>query len=1001
METPIQITCSFIYNLIVNHTDCKHKTKCVRYLIYTVLFWFLTSIQIVQAQTPSVTPGIPIQFSAEILYYTNNDSQTTTQTTSCPNSNFSQGTFANWQGYYGIFSNPGQNIGFVTLPPNERHLIISAPGTIDPYGTTSAGTATLTTVFPGESYSARLGNPAAGAQAERLTYNITIGPQNNLFIYRYAAVLNDAGHPPNQQPSFEMNIIDQATGQQFDPLCGYFYVSAQPGLPGWYMSAQVANGAPVYWNNWTTVGLAFNMSDYGKNLTIIFTTKDCQSAGHFGYAYISAFCSAVSVSTQGCDGSGQVILAAPSGFATYKWTGPICGTCSPTVVYGQTLAITNAHTGDNYSLDLTSLNGCQVNQIMTTISLPAVNANFIPMINCNGYSGFFTDLSASTIQSQPITNRTWDFGDGSTTSTTSISVQHTYAISGTYTVTLTATTQNGCSGTATQTVIIDPYLNKPVANFTNSSGPIPDNCLYNPVSFDGSSSLPKPPYNPENISILYYEWNFGDPGSGSNNLVNSGANPLVTHIFSSSGTYTVILTVTNSKYCTDTYTQAVIIDNSLPSASFSNTIVCLGETTHFTSASFTPIGNIIQLEWQFGDGSLTVSYNPIEIISHAYPAPGTYIASLRVTNSNNCISGYFTKEVLVTPALFPVSILIAPSANPVCLGNSVTLNAFPNNGGSSPDYQWKVNGLDTGPNFPVFTYAPANNDVVTCVMTSDATCISGNPATSNTITMEVHPPPIILGSDSVYLNSTDNIYSTQSGMTLYDWMVSSGGLITSGAGTATIVVTWNIPGNQEVAVNYTYSDGCAASAPTFLPVMVIPPQVPVQYAVTNVTVGSGQIPCYNATQTIIVAGNGTVFNVQSGGNATMIAGQNIKYLPTTIVQSGGYLWGYIAPTGPWCSTLSMPAYAMGEDEIPGSMQQSFFKVYPNPTNGSFILELTGEPSVESVTVDIYGIWGRKVMSAGINGEIKHAFSLSDRPAGIYFIRVISGEKAETIKIIKQ
>jgi hypothetical protein len=92
---------------------------------------------------------------------------------------------------------------------------------------------------------------------------------------------------------------------------------------------------------------------------------------------------------------------------------------------------------------------------------------------------------------------------------------------------------------------------------------------------------------------------------------------------------------------------------------------------------------------------------------------------------------------------------------------------------------------------------------------------------------------------------------------------------------------------------------------------------------------------------------------------------------------------------------------VGEDEIPGIMQQSFFKVYPNPTNGKFILELTGEPSDESVTMDIYGIWGEKVLSAGINGERKHEFSLSDRPAGIFFIRVISGEKAETVKIIKQ
>ena len=157
--------------------------------------------------------------------------------------------------------------------------------------------------------------------------------------------------------------------------------------------------------------------------------------------------------------------------------------------------------------------------------------------------------------------------------------------------------------------------------------------------------------------------------------------------------------------------------------------------------------------------------------------------------------------------------------------------------------------------------------------------------------------------------------------------------------------------------------------------------------------------CYDATNTITTAGNGTKFTVQSEGSSTMIAGQNIKLLPTTIVQSGGYMWGYIAPTGPWCVTPSMPAVALAEDEIPRSILQSSFKVYPNPTNDNFILEFIGD--ADQVKVDIYGIWGEKILTAILNGERKHEFSLSDKPVGVYFIRVISGEKAETIKVIKQ
>ena len=133
----------------------------------------------------------------------------------------------------------------------------------------------------------------------------------------------------------------------------------------------------------------------------------------------------------------------------------------------------------------------------------------------------------------------------------------------------------------------------------------------------------------------------------------------------------------------------------------------------------------------------------------------------------------------------------------------------------------------------------------------------------------------------------------------------------------------------------------------------------------------------------------------------MIAGQNIHYLPGTTVQSGGYLWGYIAPTGPFCVAPSLPAIDPIENETPKGSEKSFFKVYPNPNTGNFILELTGEALVDRVKVDVYGIWGEKILTAQLNGERRHEFSISNRSSGVYFVRVITGDKAATLKIIKQ
>jgi hypothetical protein len=178
-------------------------------------------------------------------------------------------------------------------------------------------------------------------------------------------------------------------------------------------------------------------------------------------------------------------------------------------------------------------------------------------------------------------------------------------------------------------------------------------------------------------------------------------------------------------------------------------------------------------------------------------------------------------------------------------------------------------------------------------------------------------------------------------------------------------------------------------------------EVPFNPTTVTVTGMSTGTMCYNADQTITVAGNGNIFNVPNGSNVTMIAGQNILYQPNTIVQSGGFMWGYIAPTGPFCNTPSMPAVVSGETEIPTYSEQSSFKIYPNPTTGNFILELNGEIRSAKVTVDVFGIYGEKLLTKILNGERKHEFSLSDKPVGVYFIRVITGGKSETAKLSKQ
>ncbi|MDP1623298.1 MAG: M14 family zinc carboxypeptidase [Bacteroidales bacterium] len=263
---------------------------------------------------------------------------------------------------------------------------------------------------------------------------------------------------------------------------------------------------------------------------------------------------------------------------------------------------------------------------------------------------------------------------------------------------------------------------------------------------------------------------------------------------------------------------------------------------------------------------------------------------------------------------FPVSISITASENPVNQGSSVSFTASPVNGGSAPAYQWKVNGNNAGINNSVFTYTPASGDQITCMLTSNASCVTGNPAVSNQVTMTV---------------------------------------------------------------------------------ISIPSELELQ----NLSISDDQ--CYNANQTITVAGNETSFIVSNTGTATMIAGENILYYPGTVVAQGGHMHGYIAPGGPWCAVPAIAITTTGTIEMHQETDAQFYKIYPNPATNQFTLEITDSPTREKCVIEIYDILGRMRLTSKLAGKLKHEISLSGIPAGIYLMHFRSGNYNTTSRIVKQ
>ena len=220
-------------------------------------------------------------------------------------------------------------------------------------------------------------------------------------------------------------------------------------------------------------------------------------------------------------------------------------------------------------------------------------------------------------------------------------------------------------------------------------------------------------------------WDFGDPGSGGANfstLINA------THIYTGQGTYLVNLFVRHTDNRVDTTSKDITI---LPAPTVNlgpDSTICAGDSVVLNAGSCSGCTYV----W---DDLTTNQMNISNAQTYTAKTSGEFRAT--ATISNGCY-GRDTVTITVNPIQL-MSVTISASANPVCVGTSVTFTALPVNSGPAPVFLWKVNGIIAGTNSPTFTYIPNNGDVVTCELVASMThCISGNPAFSNPISMVVN-----------------------------------------------------------------------------------------------------------------------------------------------------------------------------------------------------------------------------------------------------------------------
>ena len=146
-----------------------------------------------------------------------------------------------------------------------------------------------------------------------------------------------------------------------------------------------------------------------------------------------------------------------------------------------------------------------------------------------------------------------------------------------------------------------------------------------PVIFDSRNSTASLP-----DTIYQRFWSFGDGSGISGNVLSPS------HIYTTTGTYTVRLIIVSTNGCRDTAFVTVAVAPNTPQCHAAFVDSALSNLAYFFSGnSFTGSqDSIVERRWTFGDGTAMTgnTVNPI----HQYAQNGTYTVCLRIISSSGC-----------------------------------------------------------------------------------------------------------------------------------------------------------------------------------------------------------------------------------------------------------------------------------------------------------------------------------------------------------------------------
>jgi hypothetical protein len=369
-----------------------------------------------------------------------------------------------------------------------------------------------------------------------------------------------------------------------------------------------------------------------------------------------------------------------------------------------------------------------------------------------------------------------------------------------------------------------------------------------------------------------------------------------------------------------------------------NSLGCISSSPAIASITVAPLP-IISLN----NGSICIgqsfTLNPSGASNYIFSS-GSAIVSPTITSSYSVSGTNSLGCSSAIPALASIIVITRPiisiSNASICSGQSFTLNPS-----GAINYSFSSGSAIVNPTI-TSSYSVSG--------TNSLGCVSFSPAV---VTITVFAgPPITVNSGSICFGQSYTLTPTGA----INYTFSSGSSIVS----PTTTISYSVSGNNSI--------GCSATAVANVSVFALP----------NVIILGNQIVCLG-DETILTATGANSYTWSGGANWSTISGtNNIVISPTsnsTFTASGSSIEGCLGSSSVLITVLPCTS-------IESISSQNTIKLYPNPNNGNFIVELF--KNIDA-TIFIHNLLGQVILSkkAGLINNIE----LGDLNSGVYLITI--------------